>query len=458
MNRNWNDLVIKYFYKKEKEFIKIGSISLSKHEIYEKIIYFSNVLRESISDKKVFIYMALPSDIPFIIAFFGILCSGNVPIICKPNEVIKNNFEGSLKLSNDNNESDFFYDESFNFCFKKKDLSILKNIKLESGFFIYTSGSTQKPRCIGITFQNVSHTIKLHLNKLVIKRGTTLSVLPYFHIFGLVLDLFLSLEFENTILINSIRGGEIDFLAEKLGNIENVYLCGVPRIFEELIANNLLTQMKKSSTGIIGGAPISSDLANFLQGSNFYIGYGQTEASPGVLLGEKGEFLEAYLGKEIGVSIAISKNGTLMYRGENTFIESMEKGKVIKLKPNRWVDSGDFVTVIDGRYFYRGRKGYSFKLSNGRWLVPEEVEREMQKKTGVLKEFFISERIGGGLEIFVHSNEKSCFELLKKSLPDYLLNEKISVQSVFLWSKDSKGNIDRQKMKLEVLQFTRKTI
>jgi acyl-CoA synthetase (AMP-forming)/AMP-acid ligase II len=458
MNRNWNDLVIKYFYKNEKEFIKTGSISLTKHEIYEKIIHFSNVLHKINPQKKIFIYLALPSDITFIVALFGILCSGNIPILCKPNEVIIEKIEGSLKISTDKNESDFIYDENYNFYFKNIDLSYLKNYKLESSFFIYTSGSTQKPRCIGITYQNVSHSIKLHLNKLVITPGTTLSVLPYYHIFGLVLDLFLSLEFQNTILINSIKGKENDFLAEKLGSIKDVYLCGVPRTFEGLIERNLLAQMIKSASGIIGGASISSSLADSLEGSNFYVGYGQTEASPGVLLGERGEFSEGYLGKEMGVSVSISEEGTLLYKGDNAFREYMESGEVIKLEPNRWVDSGDMVSLVGDRYFYRGRKGYSFKLSNGRWVVPEEVEREIQKKTGMVKDFFIAEGMGGGIDLFLPSKDENSFELLKKSLPDYLGNEKISTQTVFLWSKDSKGNVQRQKMKDEVSQSKRNSV
>ncbi len=458
MNRNWNDLVIKYFYKKEKEFIKIGSISITKHEIYERIIHFSDVLQENLKNKRFFIYLKLPSDISFIIAFFGILCSGNVPILCKPHEDIIDRLEGSLKISSDKNESDFFYDENFEFYSKNREIPNKKNMNWESDFFIYTSGSTQKPRCIGITFQNVQTNLHLHLNKISHRRGTTLSVLPYFHIFGLVMDLFLSLEFQNSILINSKKGKEIDFLAELLVNMENVYLCGVPRTFEGLIEKNLLSQVKKCSAGIIGGASISSSLANSLRGSNFYVGYGQTEASPGILLGDRGEFWEAYLGKAIGVSIAISNEGTLLFKGENAFIEYMESGEIIKLKPNRWVNSEDLVSEVDGRYFYRGRVGYSFKLSNGRWVVPEEIEREMLKKTGEFKKFFIAERIGGGVELFVNSRESSCIELVKKSLPDYLLNEKISIQTVFLWSKDSKGNVDRQKMKVEVLDTIRNSL
>lgn len=458
MNQNWNDLVIKYFYKKEKEFIKIGSITITKHEIYERIIHFSNVLQENLKRKRFFIYLALPSDISFIIAFFGILCSGNAPILVKPHEDLNDKLEGSLKISSDKNESDFLFDEKYVFYCKNKEIPKSKNMNWESDFFIYTSGSTRKPHCIGITFQNVQYNIQLHLNKISHRRGTTLSVLPYFHIFGLVLDLFLSLEFQNSILINSTKGKEIDFLAGLLGNIENVYLCGVPKTFEQLIEKNLLPQVKKCSAGIIGGASISSSLANSLNGSNFFVGYGQTEASPGILLGDRGEFWEAYLGKEMGVSISVSEEGTLLFRGENAFIEYMESGEIVKLKPNRWVDSGDLVSVEGERYFYRGRKGYSFKLSNGRWVVPEEVERDMLKKTGEFKEFFIAERIGGGVELFVHSNDKSCFELLKKSLPDYLVNEKISTQTVFLWSKDSKGNVDRQKMKHEVLDTIRNSL
>jgi acyl-CoA synthetase (AMP-forming)/AMP-acid ligase II len=274
----------------------------------------------------------------------------------------------------------------------------------------------------------------------------------------LVLDLFLSLEFQNSILINPTKGKEIDFLAELLGNIKNVYLCGVPRTFEGLIEKNFLSQVKKCSAGIIGGAPISSSLANSLRGSNFYVGYGQTEASPGILLGDRGEFWEAYLGKAIGVSIAISNEGTLLFKGENAYIEYMENGEIIKLKPIRWVDSGDLVSLVDERYFYRGRVGYSFKLSNGTWVVPEEIEREMLKKTREFKEFFLAERIGGGVELFINSNDSSCIELVKKSLPDYFMNEKISIQTVFLWSKDSKGNVDRQKMKHEVLDTIRNSL
>ncbi len=443
MNLNWRDYIQKNFLYRKDEFIRIGNHTFSKQEIYQHIIEFSIKLQNKFGKERIPISLLGLSDIHFLIVFFGTLCSGQIPLLSGNPSNISHIFHASIHFTDDK-------------ALPKLDTSIL-NFKggsskensfifSHSDFFIQSSGTMDAPKWIGLNLENLSHSLALHKEKINIKNCNTISVLPYHHIFGLVLDLFLSLEFHNNIIRPSSTDWDCSRLCLSISLEDEIYFCGVPKIFEMIVESGNQELLRKCRSGIVGGARISSFLAENLMGSNFHVGYGQTEACPGILMGDRGEFFESYLGREIGVSVRINEEGTLAFQGKNAFTERFEKNQILKLSPDRWVDSGDLVEKRGEQYFYRGRLGYSFKISNGRWIIPEEVEEEMRTRTNGLPPFFLAEHPRGGIEIFIQSGDTRSRELLKKSLPSYLVTEKIWLQTPGEWSKDRKGNPDRKAM------------
>jgi acyl-CoA synthetase (AMP-forming)/AMP-acid ligase II len=53
--------------------------------------------------------------------------------------------------------------------------------------------------------------------------------------------------------------------------------------------------------GVVGGAPVDAELAALLAETRLRVGYGQTEAAPGVCLGAPGDWRAGAIGQPVGV-------------------------------------------------------------------------------------------------------------------------------------------------------------
>ncbi|MBC8138212.1 MAG: AMP-binding protein, partial [Fibrella sp.] len=169
--------------------------------------------------------------------------------------------------------------------------------------------------------------------------------------------------------------------------------CAVPLTVKRL----MMTEegkifLRSLHGGVIGGASIDQSLADFLETTRLRVGYGQTEASPGIALGEPGYFPRAhYLGRALGCEVGKSDEQTLLFRGANTCMgQWAPHAGFTALKPNRWHDSGDIITdESNGDLFLVGRSDSAFKLANGRRIEPEPVEDLLRSVDGGAEHLFL---------------------------------------------------------------------
>ena len=93
--------------------------------------------------------------------------------------------------------------------------------------------------------------------------------------------------------------------------------------------------------------------------------------------------------------------GELEFTGDNAFLGYWRKG-ALQPRTTDYVATGDIVTEEDGRYFFQGRKSFSFKLANGRGLYPESYEDELRRLTGTDR-LLARPTTDGGFELITDS-------------------------------------------------------
>ena len=194
MNSNWEEYLQRLLKNQEKEFIRFDTLTFSKQDIYLQILEFSKKLYDRIGTEKIPISILGMSDISFLIAFLGTLLNGQIPFLFGRHSANTHLFPNSIQstpISTYSLGNEIFI--NFDSDTRKKESTFDSG----SDFFIQSSGTMGVIKWIGLHFDNLIESIALHKEKIQIKNCTTISVLPYFHIFGLVLDFFLSLEFKN---------------------------------------------------------------------------------------------------------------------------------------------------------------------------------------------------------------------------------------------------------------------
>ncbi len=239
---------------------------------------------------------------------------------------------------------------------------------------LWTSGSQGLAKVIAVRDVNLVHQVDTHLNVLNIgKHSTVISYLSWAHCFGGILELLCSLFAGAVIEIPSPEHFHLESIAKAIERVEHPVLFSVPKVIEQLAErSNGRLLLAKIEEGIIGGAPMNGELAGILTraGCRMRIGYGQTECTPGIMLGQPGFFAANYLGFPIGCEVRQDANDVLEVKGSNVSDPDIE-----------WWNTGDVVIRHeDGSYSLKGRVGRSWKWSNGRMFHPEPEEQLLSER------------------------------------------------------------------------------
>jgi long-subunit acyl-CoA synthetase (AMP-forming) len=235
-------------------------------------------------------------------------------------------------------------------------------------FLLRTSGTTQLARWIALSDRNVLSVLASHLPRLTLRDARVLSVLPWSHAFGLVLDLFPALLAGAEIIRDPEGGRDPSSLVAQAEEWGATHLSAVPLTMQHLLEQEggpaLLDRLHG---GIVGGAPVSGPLADRLSETRLRAGYGQTEAAPGITLGPPGRWAANYLGRPLGCDVIVADDGELLFEGPNACVGVWRRHEGLDRRdPDRTVHTGDLVRRDGDDLFFEGRKDTAFKLSNGR--------------------------------------------------------------------------------------------
>ncbi len=333
----------------------------------------------------------------------------------------------------------------------------------DARFLLQTSGTTRggQGRWIALSDENVWSVLHSHTSPLALQPETrVLSVLPWHHAFGLFVDLLPALLAGCEIIRDPHHGKNTRALLA-LGQTEQAgYLCAVPLLLHRLRQEKGGEAFLQSlDGGVVGGAPVDADMASFLRKTRLRTGYGQTEASPGIALGEPGQWPGAnFLGQAVGCEIRINVQGVLEYRGKNAHMGtwSSENGLVRSFQPNGWNSSGDLVTQTTQGLFYRGRSDDTFKMASGRRIEAGKCEADLMEACPPIMNALLHSPDGYRLVWYLHLAPGAAFHVLplESALGNLspLLSTAYNVPAE-TWVRTAKGAINRRETLARLTSF-----
>ena len=348
------------------------------------------------------------------------------------------------------------------------------NAKIDNekmSIMLFTSGTTSISKAVALSHKNIcSNLMDISSILDVNSSDVFLSFLPLHHVFectvGFLFSLYVGAE---TVFCDGIR-----HIPENLAEYKVSVMASVPAIYERLfkiIKKHLEKQGKveqilkdeekykdssmekkkevfKEIHDLLGGniklfisgaASLEPGIEEKFRrlGFNMVQGYGLTETSPVVAIGNKKYHKTGSIGKCVPSDevklLDVNKDGIgeLAVKGPNVMLEYYEnKEATEKVLKNGWFQTGDLARIDeDGYIFICGRKKSVIVLKNGKNIFPEEMETLINKEDGVEESFIFGKPISkdpNDIKIFVKIvyNKESFEGKTETEIKEYF-NEKI---------------------------------
>jgi acyl-CoA synthetase (AMP-forming)/AMP-acid ligase II len=383
--------------------------TISYQYIFESSCQVASFLKNNIGTGKSIVLIS-PNCSYFIIAYLGILKSGNICIPLNPaieqnnlnyildktkcnlgfvSKLAKNKLELLIEIISEENISEIIENnKTENFGFNQ---DFNEN---EVAEIIFTSGSTARPKGVILTHKNIianTNSIIQYLNLSEVDK--MLVVLPFFYCYGLSL-LHTHIRVGGQLVLNN----NFIFLASTINYI-NRYHCtgfaGVPSHFQILLRKNKLfrnTEFPSLRYVTQAGGKLAKifieEFIDSFPSIQFFVMYGQTEATarlsylpPEKLVEKMGSIGKGIPGVELmvinldGNVILPGEEGEIIARGENVmtgyFEDPTETAVVLR---DGWLFTGDLAkTDEEGYIFLTSRKKEIIKVGGNR-VSPKEIE------------------------------------------------------------------------------------
>lgn len=388
------------FFEKQLEFKKI--IFRDKfyypEEINSSIDKLSSCLKNNKNSNSPFVYLFAQNHINTIIAFFAIIKSGKICVLVDPE--IKHLELGEMKqdtppyaiikFDKRNKKIDFKSDIIFTDNYIDVDSKQLDDVCA----MVYTNAEDGFAKAAMLTKKSILSDVISHVTTNDSNKNSVICALvPYHHLYGLVIGIIAPLVSNSTILIEDhsnilrIRSISDNYSKYKITHLYTIpfvfYLLGkVPRIKDKFNNIKFLNS---------GGYKLPLSIFNYYKqklGLEIHEGYGLTEASPVCTWHHPGKKIKP---KSVGQSfnccdiiimneekqeLPIGDIGEICIKGENVmkgYYNNEEATK--KILKDSWLHTGDLGKIDEDGYLYlTGLKKHMFNIA-GKNVYPDQIER-----------------------------------------------------------------------------------
>lgn len=298
----------------------------------------------------------------------------------------------------------------------------------EVAVILYTSGTTGNPKGVMLTMGNImSNLDALKEIKLYDEKDRFLALLPYHHVFPLVINLFTPLHGGATVVMLDEVSSET--IKGALQKYKITIMIGVPRLWE-LLHKGIMNKITSNKTALFlfktcekinsqwvrkkifkkvheafggsmrimasGGAKLEPQIMKNLTTLGFKMleGYGLTETSPIITFNRPEDSRSGSAGEPIpGVEVKISEDGEVLARGSNIMKGYLNRPETTAqvIDPDGWFHTGDLGNIQDGHLYLVGRKKEMIVLSNGKNINPADIENEIMKNARLIEELAVTE-------------------------------------------------------------------
>jgi len=297
---------------------------------------------------------------------------------------------------------------------------------------IYTSGTTGQPKGVMLTHENISSNAMTSVQELEeFEEGADgeviISFLPLTHVFAR------SLHYAFMARGVSVYFTSPDDLVSALPKVQPTAFASVPRVLEKVyagiqkkitemeglqktigswalgvarqyrlgeqtglfydlqksLADSLVFSKWRQALGgrvkyiVVGGAALQADLANTLAAANITTlqGYGLTETSPVIAYSRPSRNKPGTVGEPLpGVEVRLADDGEILTRGPHVmkgYYKAPDKTDAV-ITEDGWFHTGDIGEFDEDGYLkITDRKKDLFKLSTGKYVMPQPIENRL---------------------------------------------------------------------------------
>jgi long-chain acyl-CoA synthetase len=191
---------------------------------------------------------------------------------------------------------------------------------------------------------------------------------------------------------------------------------------------------------IVGGAPLSKEVEEFLLSIGFPItvGYGTTECAPLISFSDYHDFIGGSCGQpvdrmEVKILSPDPQNipGEIVTKGTNMMLGYYlnEEATNEAIDKDGWYHTGDLGTMAEsGHIFIRGRSKNMLLGANGQNVYPEEIEDKLNAMAMVSESLIIQR--GDKLVALVHPDKDEVVSFTREELEDIMEQNRQELNSI----------------------------
>jgi len=295
---------------------------------------------------------------------------------------------------------------------------------------VYTSGTTGDPKGVELAHRSLVDVSRAALEVFPLgETDSTLSFLPYSHVFERINGIFVGLCFGGQTWIS--KGA--DHLVGEIAQVQPTIMCSVPRVYEKMYAavrervrkspsmrraifawalevgrkrnvekrrgmvidaqyaladRIVLEPMRRLLTGgrlrffISGGAALAREVEQFFwsMGVPILNGWGMTEMSSGATSNTLSQHKFLTVGKPLpGVQLKIAEDGEILVSSPGNMLAYHDNPQATAdTMRDGWISTGDIGEVdADGFLRITDRKKALFKTAGGKYIAPQPIENAL---------------------------------------------------------------------------------
>lgn len=260
---------------------------------------------------------------------------------------------------------------------------------------LFTSGSEKEPRAVQLTHRNIVSNIRSFSKVMkMFDSDIMLANLPYFHVFGLTVNLWTPLYFGMTVVAYA---NPLDYkrICSILREEKPTVMAGTPEFFKGYLRKSDAGDFRSVRLLVSGADKCSDGLRRgFLErhGITLYEGYGATETSPVIATntpehnrpGSVGKVLPGIMVRieeyETGRECRTGEMGRILVKGDSVMKGYLDDFEETSMRIRHgWYDTGDMGYLDrDGFLWHQGRLRRFVKIG-GEMISLVKVEEVLQQ-------------------------------------------------------------------------------
>ncbi|MBR1502782.1 MAG: AMP-binding protein [Prevotella sp.] len=365
----------------------------------------------------------------------------------------------SEKISYAREHLNMLFGSKYPRAFRAEHVNYYKDEAEELALINYTSGTTGFSKGVMLPYRALWGNVEFIINRLgkQVKPGDNmLSILPMAHMYGMAIE-FLFGFCNGCHLFFLTRLPSPAIIADAFANVKPAIIITVPLIIEKIIRKRVFPKIQDNRMRlllampfvnkkvkdriykevynafggnfyeiIVGGAPLSKEVEEFLLSINFplTVGYGTTECAPLISYCDWKDFKGGSCGTpvdrmEVKILSQDPENipGEIVTKGTNLMLGYFKNEEATRqvIDEQGWYHTGDLATMSSsGHIFIRGRIKNMLLGANGQNVYPEEIEDKLNTMAMVAESLIVQR--GDKLVALVHPDKDDLMQFSQEEL------------------------------------------